>query len=171
MKSLIEGFLYKEATLDDEAEIKTLLKWGLEDNEGLSLPIRPTPKSICNFFGLEIRPPLINFDPAFLAYRDDEEDNRPIGFSCASTCINEIYDLPEKVGLGVITITAKPYRRLGIATRMRELSLKALKEKGCEKVLTDISKSNEASIAGCENIAKDNGFQYNIISNKYECKI
>lgn len=172
MKPLTTGYLYRSASLDDASEIKEMLSEGLKDNKELAIPIRPTEKSVNNFFNLEVRPALINHDPTFLVYADSNRSPlEVVGFSCSSTCLNEVYDFPEKIGFGVITITTPLHRRKGLATKMRELGLEALKNKGCTKVLTDICDSNKASLDGCKNITDRHELKYNIISNKYECRI
>ena len=172
MKLLPKDRSISEATLEDEGAIKNLLLAAFKENDGLHLPLKPTTKNVDNFFALEVRPALINFDPAYLVSAGPfDEPSTPIAFSCCSTCLNNVYDLDKRIAVGVITVIAKAYRNQGLATRLHATVLEDLKGKGIEFVLTDISTSNKPSFNSCLNIVKKAQLDYNIISNKYECRI
>ncbi len=157
----------REATLEDEKGIKSLLLVAFKENEGLHLPLKPTSKNVDHFFSLEVRPALINQDPAYLI----SEGTNPIAFSCASTCINNVYDLEKRTAIGVITVITKPHRNQGLATELHAKVLNDLREKDIEVVLTEISTNNKPSFNSCLNIVKKSELEYNIVANKYECRI
>ena len=94
----------RKATLEDEEYIKRLLLIAFKDSSGLHLPLQSTEKNASNFYAIEIRPAIINEDPAYLMF--DDKSN-PIAFSCCSTCLNKVYDLDKKIAMGVITIIKK----------------------------------------------------------------
>jgi len=172
VKLLPNDRLMREATLADEVEIKDLLLAAFNENEGLHLPLKATRKNVDNFFSLEVRPTLINQDPAYLVSAGPfEEPSVPIAFSCASTCLNQVYDLDKKIAVGVITVIAKAYRNQGLATKLHAKVLEALRIKGIEFVLTEISTNNKPSFNSCLNIAKKSKLDYEIVANKYECRI
>ena len=166
MKPSLEN-LIEEAGLDDEKKIKELLLLALEDNSGLHLPLEATQKNVDNFYSLEVRPALINGDPAYIAH-SSSGTRSPIAFTCCSTCVNKVYDLEKKIAIGVITVIAKPFRNQGIATKLHKRVLSDLKKNGTELVLTEISLSNKPSFNSCLNIVRKEGLEYNIIANKYE---
>lgn len=172
MKSLLEDRLIREATLEDEGEIKNLLMAAFKESEGLHLPLKPTKKNVDNFFTLEVRPALINRDPAYLVSAGPfGAPSVPIAFSCCSTCVNNVYDLDKRVAIGVITIIAKPYRNQGISTKLHAKVLKDARDMGIESVLTEIAISNKPSFNSCLNFVRKSGLDYKAIANKYECKI
>ena len=158
----------RKATLEDEEYIKRLLLIAFKDSSGLHLPLQSTEKNASNFYAIEIRPAIINEDPAYLMF--DDKSN-PIAFSCCSTCLNKVYDLDKKIAMGVITIIKKEHRNKGIATSLHAKVLKDLKQKEVDTVLTEISLNNKPSFNSCLNIVKKEGLDYNIVANKYECEV
>jgi hypothetical protein len=172
MKSSLNDRPIREATLEDEGEIKHLLLAAFKESEGLHLPLKPTKKNVDNFFALEVRPALINQDPAYLVSAGPfDSPSVSIAFSCCSTCLNSVYDLDKRIAVGVITIIAKTYRNQGLATELHAKILGGLRDKDIEFVLTDISTSNKPSFNSCLNIVKKAQLDYNVISSKYECRI
>ena len=172
MKRLHNDRAISEATLEDERDIKNLLLIAFEESGGLHLPLKPTTKNVDHFFSLEVRPVLINQDPAYLvAAGPFDSPSVPIAFSCCSTCVNSVYDLEKRIAIGVITVIAEPFRNQGLATRLHAKILNDLREKGVEIVLTEISTNNKPSFNSCLNIVKESELEYNIVANKYECRI
>lgn len=171
MKSSYKNYT-RRAELEDEKAIKSLLLSAFEDSEGLHLPLEATKKNADNFYAFEIRPAIINGDPIYITYAAPfEAPSTPIAFSCCSTCVNKLYDLKEKLAIGVITVISKPYRNQGIATDLHSRVLARLKKEGVVKVMTEISLKNKPSLNSCLNIINKEELEYLVVANKYECKI
>ena len=100
----------------DEEEIVSLIHNSLKNQDELHIAgLLPTLKNSYTFYRFEIFPILLEEDPIYGFFLN----GKLIGLSCCSTKINTIYQLKEKISIGVITIVNPDSRRAGIGTKLR----------------------------------------------------
>ena len=156
----------RDATFDDEELIKKFIEKAIEAKV-FNLEVENTKKSIDNLYQLEIRPALINCDPAIFGIVDEEV----IGFTCGSMCCNSVFDLEEVTGIGIFTYVKREWRRRGVATKLHLELLSQFSKKGCKKVVTDVMIHNTISLASCDRLVESASLRYSAISKRYECKL
>jgi len=165
-RGLIMKLSLRAATFDDEALIKEFIGKAI-NARAFNLEIKNTNKSINNLYQLEIRPALINCDPAIFGVIDEEV----VAFTCGSTCCNSVFDLEEVTGVGIFTYVDADWRRQGVATKLHLELLRQLIKKGCKRVVTDVMIHNTISLASCDRLAESASLRYSAISKRYECKL
>ena len=157
----------RKMTLDDSDEVVDLIQESLKEAKTFFLPVLPTKKTSYHFYKLEIEPAIINGDPCYLISDGDKH----VGFNCASTCINQVYDFNKKIGLGVLTFILKEYRRKGLSERLRHLIMKDFKSMGVEYVFCDIYEPNKPSLLGMKKICNESNLKPERIFERYGCSL
>jgi hypothetical protein len=123
----------KKVSLEDQQLICEFISEAIDSGAYSKLGVVNTPKSVDNIFILEIRPLLINQDPAFVAYDGDE----PAGFSCASTSLNSCYDLESKIAIGQLTVIKKQYQNTNCLKTLHKKIISTCKSIDVKYILTD----------------------------------
>ena len=152
-------------TFDDETKIVELIKACIFNGDELHIgELVANDRNVSSYYKFELFPILMEDDPIFGYFQQDEL----WGLSCCSTKLNEMYQLKQSVGFGIITIV-HPNRRLkGVATKLRIQIGKELHNRGVSKFIFDIKNNNKASLKNAQKIAEKLKAQTNLVSFKFE---
>jgi len=151
-----------------EEKIIKLLKSCIMNNDSLFIGnLKPTEKNAYSLYKSEIFPIIFEDQPIF-GY---SLEGNLIGLTCASTKLNEIYDLQESTALGVLTVVDKNHRRQKVGTQLRVFMANFLKDIGISKFIYEIHSQNEASIKNSQKIVEKYKAQTNLISTKHEVSL
>lgn len=154
----------RSLTFDDEDKIINLVQICIENKDKfLPFNLLPTTSNYENFFKLEVFPVLMDEDPAFGYFNEQEL----IGMALCSTKPIKYYAMEEPMAVGVIDIVSPTHRRQGISFSLRKRVSNNLKSRGIHKVVLEFSQNNIASASCADKICKDLGIQKNLVSQKF----
>ena len=156
--------LVRGLTIEDDDQIIDLITECILNGDDLQAGgLLPTKKNASIFYTLEILPILIDREPIFGAFIE----KKLVGISCCSLKINNIYNLQEKIAIGVVTAVIPQERRKGIGTKLRSKLAKDLESKKVSKLIFEMESSNQASLLNAKKIASDMNADAKLFSFKF----